>query len=148
MVDSIIIHLVFGITVGMISSLLLLRFGSRYGYAIHDIPFSRIDSYQKHIELVHWTKPIQQKRILLILGGGFPTVEILRRLQKASTTAQRAIREGKVVAKNLISRIKNNREKKKQEERGMRGCHDASFQLILTRVYRRRRRRRRRKRRR
>ncbi|MBV9179627.1 MAG: FAD-dependent oxidoreductase [Nitrososphaeraceae archaeon] len=82
MVGSIVTHLVFGITVGMISSLLSTRFGSRYRCAIHDISFSRIDSYQKHIELVHGVKPIQQKRIL-ILGGGFGGVEVLRRLQKA-----------------------------------------------------------------
>ncbi|MBV9666776.1 MAG: FAD-dependent oxidoreductase, partial [Nitrososphaeraceae archaeon] len=82
MVGSIVTHLVFGITVGMITSLLSTRFGSRYRCAIHDISFSRIDSYQKHIELVHGVKPIQQKRIL-ILGGGFGGVEVLRRLQKA-----------------------------------------------------------------
>ena len=49
---------------------------------IHDISFSRIDSYQKHQELVHGKTPIQQKRIL-ILGGGFGGIEVLRQLQKA-----------------------------------------------------------------
>ena len=82
MVGSIITHLVFGVTVGLVSSLLSIRFGSRYRCGICDISFSRIDSYQKHIELVHGAKPIQQKHILM-LGGGFAGVKVLTQLQKA-----------------------------------------------------------------
>ena len=82
MIGSVITHLVFGVTLGFISSFLSIRFGSRYRCSIHDISFSRIDSYQKHMELVHGAKPIKQKGIL-ILGGGFAGIEILRRLQKA-----------------------------------------------------------------
>ena len=37
---------------------------------------------QKHIQLVHGSTPIQLKRIL-ILGGGFGGIEVLRQLQKA-----------------------------------------------------------------
>jgi hypothetical protein len=77
MIGSVITHLVFGVTVGIISSLLSIRFGSRYRCSICDISFSRIDSYQKHIEAVHGAKPIKQKRIL-ILGGGFAGVQVLR----------------------------------------------------------------------
>ena len=82
MVGSIITHLVFGVTLGLVTSLLSIRFGSRYRCSICDISFSRIDSYQKHIELVHGAKPIQQKHIL-ILGGGFAGVKVLMQLQKA-----------------------------------------------------------------
>ena len=81
MIGSVITHLVFGVTLGLVSSLLSIRFGSRYRCSICDISFSRIDSYQKHIELVHGAKPIQQKRIL-ILGGGFAGVKVLTELQK------------------------------------------------------------------
>lgn len=82
MVGSVITHLVFGVTLGLVSSLLSVRFGSRYRCSICDISFSRIDSYQKHVELVHGAKPIQQKHIL-ILGGGFAGVKVLTQLQKA-----------------------------------------------------------------
>ena len=82
MVGSIITHLVFGVTLGLVSSFLSIRFGSRYRCSICDISFSRIDSYQKHVELVHGAKPIQQKHIL-ILGGGFAGVKVLTQLQKA-----------------------------------------------------------------
>ena len=77
-----IIHLVFGIVLGAFSSSLSIRFGSRYRCAKCDISFSRIDSLQKHIQLVHGMSPIQLKRIL-ILGGGFGGIEVLRQLQKA-----------------------------------------------------------------
>jgi NADH dehydrogenase len=82
MAGSVITHLVFGVTLGLVSSLLSVRFGSRYRCSICDISFSRIDSYQKHVELVHGAKPIQQKHIL-ILGGGFAGVKVLTQLQKA-----------------------------------------------------------------
>jgi hypothetical protein len=76
------IHLVFGTVLGGVSSSISIRFGSRYRCTKCDISFSRIDSLRKHIELVHGTTPIQLKRIL-ILGGGFAGIEVLRQLQKA-----------------------------------------------------------------
>ncbi len=81
LVSSLITHLIFGITVGLVSSLLSIKFGTRYRCPICHISFGRIDSYQKHIELVHGTKPIDLKRIL-ILGGGFAGIKILQQLQK------------------------------------------------------------------
>jgi NADH dehydrogenase FAD-containing subunit len=81
-ISYIIMHLVFGITVGITSSTLSIKFGSRYRCTKCDVSFSRIDSYQKHVELIHGEKPIQLTRIL-ILGGGFAGIEVLRQLQKA-----------------------------------------------------------------
>ena len=75
------IHLVFGTVLGGVSSSISIRFGSRYRCTKCDISFSRIDSLQKHIQLVHGSTPIQLKRIL-ILGGGFGGIEVLRQLQK------------------------------------------------------------------
>ena len=79
---SIIMHLIFGVTVGFFSSVLSIRFGTKYRCSQCDISFSRIDSYRKHKELVHGIKPIQLIRIL-ILGGGFAGIEVLNRLQNA-----------------------------------------------------------------
>ena len=81
-ISYIIMHLVFGIIVGVTSSILSIKFGSRYRCKKCDISFSRIDSYQKHVELIHGEKPIPLTRIL-ILGGGFAGIEVLRQLQKA-----------------------------------------------------------------
>jgi len=82
MIGSIIMHLVFGITLGLVSSGLSIKFGSRYRCNIHDISFPRIDSYQKHMQLIHGATPIEQKKIL-ILGGGFAGIQVLRKLQDA-----------------------------------------------------------------
>lgn len=73
-------HLVFGLILGMISSILSIRFGSRYRCSDCDISFARIDTYQKHRHLVHGEQPIKLQRIL-ILGGGFAGVQVLRALQ-------------------------------------------------------------------
>jgi NADH dehydrogenase len=82
MIGSIVMHLVFGVTLGIISSSLEIKFGAKYRCPKCEISFSRIDSLQKHLKLVHGTTPIQRKRIL-ILGGGFAGIEVLRRLQNA-----------------------------------------------------------------
>src|SRR5215203_3791548 len=80
LLNSLTINLVFGITLGLFSSLLSIKFGARYRCPKCDISFSRVDSLQRHLELVHGAKPIHPKEIL-ILGGGFAGVEVLRRLQ-------------------------------------------------------------------
>lgn len=83
MIGSIVMHLVFGVTLGLVSSLLEIKFGAKYRCPKCEISFSRIDSLQKHLELIHGTTtPIQGKRIL-ILGGGFAGIEVLKRLQNA-----------------------------------------------------------------
>jgi NADH dehydrogenase FAD-containing subunit len=80
LLNSLIINLVFGITLGLFSSFLSIKFGARYRCPKCDISFSRVDSLQRHLELIHGAKPIHPKKIL-ILGGGFSGVEVLRRLQ-------------------------------------------------------------------
>ena len=85
LIGSFITHIIFGITLGIITSLLSIKFGSKYRCTICDISFSRIDSYQKHIQLVHGLKPIQLTKIV-ILGGGFAGIEILKQLQNAFQT--------------------------------------------------------------
>jgi NADH dehydrogenase FAD-containing subunit len=80
LLNSLIINLVFGVTLGLFSSFLSIKFGARYRCPRCEISFSRVDSLQRHLELVHGAKPIHPKRIL-ILGGGFAGVEVLRRLQ-------------------------------------------------------------------
>ncbi|MDR4492009.1 MAG: FAD-dependent oxidoreductase [Candidatus Nitrosocosmicus sp.] len=81
MVGSIIIHMIFGVTAGFISSILSIRFGTRYRCQECNISFGRIDLYRKHQELVHGLSPIRLIRIL-VLGGGFGGINVLSRLQK------------------------------------------------------------------
>jgi NADH:ubiquinone reductase (H+-translocating) len=83
LIGSIVMHLVYGITLGILSSLLSIRFGARYRCKECDISFSRIDSYQKHNRLVHGNTPLIQQKRIVVLGGGFAGVRVLLDLQKA-----------------------------------------------------------------
>ena len=83
---SILINLLFGITLGLFSSFLSIKFGARYRCPSCDISFSRIDILQNHLSFVHATnidknqQTTNRKRIV-ILGGGFGGVTKLKRLQ-------------------------------------------------------------------
>lgn len=83
---SISINLLFGITLGLFSSFLSIKFGARYRCPSCDISFSRIDILQNHLLLVHRDKydkhqiTTNRKRIV-ILGGGFGGVTVLKKLQ-------------------------------------------------------------------
>ena len=81
LINSLFINLLFGITVGLVSSALSIKFGTRYKCNICNVSFSRIDIIRKHLQLVHRRQPIEQKKIA-ILGGGFAGIEVLTKLQK------------------------------------------------------------------
>lgn len=79
--NSLFINLLFGITVGLASSFLSIKFGTRYKCNICNVSFPRINTIRKHLQLVHRRQPIEQKKIA-ILGGGFAGIEVLTKLQK------------------------------------------------------------------
>ena len=80
---SIFINLLFGITLGLFSSMLSMKFGARYRCPQCDISFSRIDTLQNHLELSHSGNnvPLNKMKRILILGGGFGGTAVLRKLQ-------------------------------------------------------------------
>ena len=80
---SIFINLLFGITLGLFSSMLSMKFGARYRCPQCDISFSRIDTLQNHLELSHSGNnvPLNNMKRILILGGGFGGTAVLRKLQ-------------------------------------------------------------------
>jgi hypothetical protein len=79
---SILINLLFGITLGLFSSFLSTKFGSRYRCPACDISFSRIDILQNHLNIIHGeSNLIQDRKTILILGGGFGGISVLRKLQ-------------------------------------------------------------------
>jgi len=82
---SIFINLLFGITLGLSPSFLSIKFGARYRCPSCDISFSRIDILQTHLLFVHTDdydkhQTTNRKRIV-ILGGGFGGVTVLKKLQ-------------------------------------------------------------------
>ena len=80
LIDSFLIHLIWGITFGVITSLLTRKIGANYRCHICDIEFSKISTYEKHVENIHENPSPSLKRIL-ILGGGYAGVGVLKQLQ-------------------------------------------------------------------
>jgi NADH dehydrogenase len=78
---SISINLLFGIMLGLFSSLLTMKFGARYRCPQCEISFSRIDTLQNHLKISHGNAPLTNIKRILILGGGFGGTAVLRKLQ-------------------------------------------------------------------
>ncbi len=81
LIDSLFIHLIWGITVGVLASLLTRKIGANYRCHICDIEFSKMSTYEKHDENIHENPSPSIKRIL-ILGGGYAGVNVLKQLQE------------------------------------------------------------------
>ena len=81
LIDSLFMHLIWGITVGVLASLLTRKIGANYRCHICDIEFSKMSTYEKHAENIHENPSPSIKRIL-ILGGGYAGVNVLKHLQK------------------------------------------------------------------
>ncbi|MGD1836289.1 MAG: FAD-dependent oxidoreductase [Nitrososphaeraceae archaeon] len=79
--NSLFLNLEYGITVGVVSSILSIKFGTKYKCNLCNVSFSRIDIIKKHLLLVHNKQPIKQKKVV-ILGGGFAGIQVLNKLQK------------------------------------------------------------------
>jgi len=80
LIESLYIHLIWGITFGVLASVLTRKFGANYRCHICDVEFSKISTYEKHVQNVHENPSKSMKRIL-ILGGGYSGVGVLKQLQ-------------------------------------------------------------------
>ena len=81
LIDSFFIHLIWGVTVGVLASLFTRKIGANYRCHICDIEFSKMSTYEKHAENIHENPSPSIKRIL-ILGGGYAGVNVLKQIQK------------------------------------------------------------------
>ncbi len=81
MINSFFMHIVWGVTLGITSSLLTRKIGANYLCHICNIEFSNIKSYEHHKENVLDNPSSKIKRIL-ILGGGYAGVGVLNKIQK------------------------------------------------------------------
>ena len=74
-------NLIFGVTLGLTSSLLSIKLGKRFRCPKCSISFARVDSIKKHLDKIH-REHLPQKKVV-ILGGGVGGVEALKKLQKS-----------------------------------------------------------------
>ena len=83
--DSFFMHVIWGITLGMISSVFTRQFGANYICHICNIEFSKISTWEHHKKYVH-DNPSPEMKKIVILGGGFAGAHILRKIQKKLKT--------------------------------------------------------------
>ncbi len=81
LLDSFFIHIIWGLTVGVLASLLTRKAGANFRCHQCDIEFSKIGTYNKHHKFVHESPSADVKKVV-ILGGGYAGVSVLRKLQK------------------------------------------------------------------
>ncbi|WP_420544458.1 NAD(P)/FAD-dependent oxidoreductase [Nitrosopumilus sp.] len=79
--DSFLMHLIWGIALGTISSFFTRKFGANYLCHVCNIEFSKISTWEHHQKYVHDSPSPEMKKIV-ILGGGFAGVHVLRKVQK------------------------------------------------------------------
>ena len=81
LIDLFFMHIIWGLTIGVLASILTRKAGANYRCHICDIEFSKISTYEKHVENIHKNPSSSLKRIL-ILGGGYGGVGVLKQLQE------------------------------------------------------------------
>ena len=81
MSSSLIMHIIWGITLGVISSLFTRKMGANYLCHVCNIEFSKIRTWEHHQKHVHENPSSNMKKIL-ILGGGYAGVGVLNKIQK------------------------------------------------------------------
>lgn len=80
MIDSFLTHLLWGITLGLVSSALTRKFGANYRCESCDVQFAKHKTFDRHYAVVH--QKILPQRKVLILGGGFGGINVLQNIQK------------------------------------------------------------------
>lgn len=81
LLDSFFIHLIWGVTVGVVSSFLTREFGSNYRCNVCNIEFSKARSVERHHKHRHLLKDKKITKIVIV-GGGFGGVEVLQKVQR------------------------------------------------------------------
>jgi len=81
MLNSLSMHIIWGITLGVVSSLFTRKMGANYLCHVCSIEFSSIQTYEHHQKYVHESPSHKMKKIV-ILGGGYAGVGVLNKIQK------------------------------------------------------------------
>ena len=81
MINSLIMHLIWGLTLGVITSLFTRKFGANYLCHTCNVEFSKLRTWENHHVKVHENPSPDMKKIL-ILGGGYAGVGVLNKIQK------------------------------------------------------------------
>lgn len=79
--SSVFSHLIWGITLGLVSTILTREFGANYRCGLCDVEFSKLQNFEKHHKLRHLLTQTKTTKVI-ILGGGFGGITVLKEIQK------------------------------------------------------------------
>ena len=81
MLNSFFMHIIWGLTLGILTSLFTRKMGANYLCRKCNIEFSKLQTWNHHYKHVHENpNPLMKK--ILIIGGGYAGVGVLNRIQK------------------------------------------------------------------
>ena len=80
MLSSLMMHVVWGLTLGIISSLFTRKIGANYLCRTCDVEFSKLQTWKHHQIHVHENPSPSMKKIVII-GGGYGGVGVLNKIQ-------------------------------------------------------------------
>lgn len=80
--SSIFSHLIWGITLGLVSTILTREFGAQYRCGLCDVQFSKLQNFERHHKFRH-VLPLAKTTKVVILGGGFGGIKVLQEIQKS-----------------------------------------------------------------
>jgi len=81
MFDSFMMHIVWGVTLGVIASIFTRKMGANYLCHKCNIEFTKMSTWEHHQEHVH-DNPSKDMKHILILGGGYAGIGVLNKIQK------------------------------------------------------------------
>ena len=81
MLISLLMHLIWGSTLGIISSFFTRKFGANYLCHTCNVEFSKFTTWEHHQKYVHEISTPEMKRIVIV-GGGYAGIGVLNKIQK------------------------------------------------------------------
>ena len=81
MLNSLLMHIIWGLTLGIVTSLFTRKIGANYLCRKCNIEFSKLQTWNHHYKHVH-ENPTPFMKKILIIGGGYAGVGVLNKIQK------------------------------------------------------------------
>ena len=80
--SSLMMHIIWGISLGVVSSLFSRKMGANYCCHICDVEFSKLRTWENHNQRIH-ENPSPEIKKIVIIGGGYAGTGVLNRIQKS-----------------------------------------------------------------
>ena len=82
MLNSLMMHLIWGVSLGIATSLFSRKMGANYRCHVCDVEFSKLQTWEKHNQKIH-ENPSSKIKKIVIIGGGYAGIGVLNKIQKS-----------------------------------------------------------------